>query len=59
LASESGVGENEFVARVSAESQAKKGDAIALAFDTSKLVIFDADTGKNLTLADDVATPAE
>jgi multiple sugar transport system ATP-binding protein len=59
LASESGVGENEFVARVSAESQAKKGDVIALAFDTSKLVIFDADTGKNLTLADDVATPAE
>ncbi len=49
LASESGVGENEFVARVSTESQAKKGDTIQLAFDTSKLTIFDADTGKNLT----------
>jgi multiple sugar transport system ATP-binding protein len=59
LASESGAGENEFVARVSAESKAKKGDAISLAFDTSKLVIFDADTGKNLTLADDSTTPAE
>jgi multiple sugar transport system ATP-binding protein len=59
LASESGVGENEFVARVSAESQAKKGDTIQLAFDTSKLSIFDADTGKNLTLADDTSTPAE
>ena len=59
LASESGVGENEFVARVSTESQAKKGDTIQLAFDTTKLVIFDADTGRNLTLADDVSTPAE
>jgi len=56
LASESGIGENEFVARVSTESQAKKGDTVQLAFDTSKLVIFDADTGKNLTLA---STPAE
>ncbi|MGZ5377285.1 MAG: ABC transporter ATP-binding protein [Mycobacterium sp.] len=50
LASESGVGENEFVARVSTESQAKQGDTIQLACDTSKLAIFDADTGKNLTL---------
>jgi len=50
LASESGVGENEFVARVSTESQAKQGDTVQLAFDTSKLTIFDADTGKNLTL---------
>lgn len=56
LASESGVGENEFVARVSTESPAKKGDTVQLAFDTSKLVIFDADTGKNLTLP---STPAE
>ena len=59
LATESGIGENEFVARVSTESQAKKGDTIQLAFDTTKLAIFDADTGKNLTLADDVSTPAE
>jgi multiple sugar transport system ATP-binding protein len=50
LASESGVGENEFVARVSTESRAKQGDTIQLAFDTSKLTIFDSDTGENLTL---------
>ena len=58
LAVESGVGENEFVARVSTESQAKKGDTVQLAFDTSKVAIFDADTGKNLTLAGDTS-PAE
>ncbi|BBX01175.1 ABC transporter ATP-binding protein [Mycolicibacterium moriokaense] len=52
LANESGVGENEFVARVSTESQAKTGATIQLAFDTSKLTIFDADTGGNLTLPD-------
>ncbi|MFI5510798.1 ABC transporter ATP-binding protein [Mycobacterium sp. NPDC051804] len=59
LASESGVGENEFVARVSTESQAKQGDTVTLAFDTSKLTIFDADTGKNLTLPDAAPAPAE
>ncbi len=53
LASESGAGENEFVARVSTESRAKAGEEIQLAFDTSKLTIFDADTGKNLTLPDE------
>ncbi len=52
LATESGAGENEFVARVSTESQAKQGDTIQLAFDTAKLAIFDADSGKNLTLPD-------
>src|SRR5689334_14354738 len=52
LAAESGVGENEFVARVSVESQAKQGEKLSLAFDTSKLTIFDADTGRNLTLPD-------
>jgi multiple sugar transport system ATP-binding protein len=62
LASESGVGENEFVARVSTDSHAKKGDTIQLAFDTSKLTIFDAGTGKNLSITDDPAPappPAE
>lgn len=59
LASESGVAENEFVARVSTESQAKQGDTVQLAFDTSKLTIFDADTGKNLTLPDAAPAPAE
>jgi multiple sugar transport system ATP-binding protein len=58
LAAESGVGENEFVARVSTESTARQGETIQLAFDTSKLTIFDADSGKNLTLPDDTATPA-
>jgi multiple sugar transport system ATP-binding protein len=52
LAAETGAAENEFVARVSTESRAKQGDTIQLAFDTSKLAIFDADSGKNLTLPD-------
>jgi multiple sugar transport system ATP-binding protein len=51
LAAESGVGENEFVARVSTESKASKGQTLELAFDTSKIAIFDADTGHNLTIA--------
>ncbi|MDG5486501.1 ABC transporter ATP-binding protein [Mycolicibacterium gadium] len=59
LASESGAAENEFVARVSTESQAKQGDTVQLAFDTSKLTIFDADTGKNLTLPDAAPASAE
>ena len=50
LAAESGVGENEFVARVSTESKVTPGQTVELAFDTSKLVIFDADTGANLTI---------
>ncbi|CAN5476615.1 trehalose ABC transporter ATP-binding protein SugC [soil metagenome] len=50
LAAESGAGENEFVARISTESKAAKGQPIQLAFDTSKLMVFDADTGVNLTI---------
>jgi multiple sugar transport system ATP-binding protein len=50
LAADSGAGANEFVARVSAESTAAKGQTIQLAFDTSKLVVFDADSGVNLTI---------
>jgi multiple sugar transport system ATP-binding protein len=50
LAAESGVGENEFVARVSTESRVTPGQTVELAFDTTKLVIFDADTGANLTI---------
>ena len=46
----SGVGENEFVARVSTESKVTPGQTVELAFDTAKLVIFDADTGANLTI---------
>ena len=50
LAAESGVGENEFVARVSTESKVTPGQTMELAFDTTKLAIFDADTGVNLTI---------
>jgi multiple sugar transport system ATP-binding protein len=51
LAADSGVNENEFVARVSTESTATPGQTMELAFDTSKITIFDADTGANLTIA--------
>jgi multiple sugar transport system ATP-binding protein len=50
LAAESGVGENEFIARLPAQSSATAGERIELAFDTTKLAIFDADTGANLTI---------
>jgi multiple sugar transport system ATP-binding protein len=43
--------ENQFVARVSAESRAVIGQSIELAFDTTKLAVFDADSGANLTIA--------
>jgi multiple sugar transport system ATP-binding protein len=50
LAAESGVGENEFIARLPAQSGATAGERIELAFDTTKLAIFDGDTGANLTI---------
>ena len=50
LAADSGIGENEFVARLSAESQAAAGQQIQLAFDTGKILIFDADSGANVTI---------
>ena len=50
LAAESGTGDNRFVARVSAESQASTGQTVELALDTTKLHIFDAETGVNLTV---------
>jgi len=49
-AAESEVGENEFVARVSTESKVTPGQTVELAFDTSKIAIFDADSGVNLTI---------
>lgn len=52
LAADSGSGVNEFVARVAAESTAVAGQQIQLAFDTTKLAIFDAATGLNLTRAE-------
>jgi multiple sugar transport system ATP-binding protein len=60
LAADSGGGENEFVARVSTESKVTPGQTMELAFDTSKIVIFDADTGANLTIAPtDAPEPAQ
>lgn len=50
LAAESGVGENEFVARVSTESKVAPGKKVELAFDTTRLMIFDADSGANLSI---------
>jgi multiple sugar transport system ATP-binding protein len=50
LAAESGVSENQFVARVSAESTVTAGQTVQLAFDASKLTLFDADTGVNLSI---------
>jgi multiple sugar transport system ATP-binding protein len=50
LAAESGVGANEFVARVSTESKLVAGQTAELAFDTSKLTLFDAETGANLSI---------
>ena len=55
LASDSGADENEFVARVSADSKAAKGQPMQLAFDTSKLMLFDAESGVNLTIPPPVA----
>lgn len=49
LAADSGGGVNEFVARVSADSRVRAGQEIELAIDTTKLSIFDAATGMNLT----------
>ncbi|MCX2714863.1 ABC transporter ATP-binding protein [Mycolicibacterium sp. J2] len=51
LAADSGAGVNEFVARVSAASEVRTGQKAELALDTSKLVIFDAATGANLSIA--------
>jgi multiple sugar transport system ATP-binding protein len=50
LEAESGADQHEFVARVPAESKAAKGKNLELAFDTSKLAVFDAETGANLTV---------
>jgi multiple sugar transport system ATP-binding protein len=54
LEAEGEVRENHFVARVSAESKVAIGQSVELAFDTTKLVVFDAGSGVNLT-----APPAE
>jgi multiple sugar transport system ATP-binding protein len=50
LTVESGARENQFTARVPAESKAVAGQPADLAFDTSKITLFDADTGINLSI---------
>ncbi len=47
---ESELHQGQCVARVPAASKAAMGQSIELAFDTSKIAVFDADTGVNLTL---------
>jgi multiple sugar transport system ATP-binding protein len=47
---ESELHQGHFVARVPAASRAAIGQSIELAFDSSKIAVFDADSGVNLTL---------
>ncbi|KAW47019.1 sugar-transport ABC transporter ATP-binding protein [Mycobacterium tuberculosis TKK_04_0096] len=47
---ESALNENQFVARVPAESKVAIGQSVELAFDTARLAVFDADSGANLTI---------
>ncbi|KBU82877.1 sugar-transport ABC transporter ATP-binding protein [Mycobacterium tuberculosis NRITLD13] len=47
---ESALHENQFVARVPAESKVAIGQSVELAFDTVRLAVFDADSGANLTI---------
>ena len=50
LAAESEAHENHFVARVPAESKVVLGESMELAFDTTKITVFNADSGVNLTV---------
>jgi multiple sugar transport system ATP-binding protein len=50
LEAEGEVHENQFVARVPAESKAAVGQSVELALDMSKVAAFDADSGVNLTI---------
>lgn len=47
---ESALHENQFVARVPAESKVAIGQSVELAFDTARLAVFDADSGANLSI---------
>jgi multiple sugar transport system ATP-binding protein len=51
LEAEGEVHENQFVARVPTESTATVGQSIELALDTTKLAVFDGDSGVSLTIA--------
>ena len=50
LAAESEVHESQFVARVPAASKAALGQSIELALDTTRIAVFDAESGVNLTI---------
>jgi multiple sugar transport system ATP-binding protein len=50
LEAEGEMHENQFVARVPAESKATIGQSIELALDATKVAVFDADSGANLTI---------
>ncbi|BAX93890.1 ABC transporter ATP-binding protein [Mycobacterium shigaense] len=50
LAAEADAHENHFVARVPAASKAAIGQPLELVFDATKLAVFDADSGVNLTI---------
>lgn len=50
LAAEADAHENQFVARVPAASKAAIGASLELVFDATKLAVFDADSGVNLTI---------
>jgi multiple sugar transport system ATP-binding protein len=50
LAAESEVHESQFVARVPAASKAALGQSIELALDTTRIAVFDAESGINLTI---------
>jgi multiple sugar transport system ATP-binding protein len=54
LEAEGEVHENQFVARVPAESTATVGQSLELALDTTKFAVFDGDSGANLTIAPSV-----
>ncbi len=50
LAAEAEVRESQFVARVPAASKAALGQSIELALDTTRIAVFDAESGINLTI---------
>ena len=50
LAAAAGVAGDQCVARVSTKSRAAVGQTVDLALDTAKVVVFDADSGANLTV---------
>jgi len=49
LAADSGIGANRYIARVSADSRAVTGQSVELALNTSKMHVFDPETGVNLS----------